>query len=74
MSKDLKVPFKAPLNEMDTEEQTYGCRAINPDICIRNGLIDVCAFVSIDSVCRKPSRAWKNQYYTLLKEEKNETP
>lgn len=27
--KELKVPFSAPLNELDTEEQTYGCRANN---------------------------------------------
>ena len=31
MSKDLKVPFKAPLNEKGTEEQTMGCHADNPD-------------------------------------------
>lgn len=34
--KDLKVPFNAPLNELDTEKQTYGCRANNPDICANN--------------------------------------
>ena len=27
--KELKVPFSAPLNELDTEVQTYGCRANN---------------------------------------------
>lgn len=26
----LKVPFKAPLNKVDTENQTWGCRANNP--------------------------------------------
>ena len=30
--KELRVPFNAPLNEQDTEKQTYGCRQNNPDI------------------------------------------
>lgn len=34
--KELKVPFSAPLNELDTEEQTYGCRANNSDSCSTN--------------------------------------
>lgn len=63
--KDLKVPYNAPLNEQDTENQTYGCRANNPDICANNGLFGVCAFASQDSICRKPSRAWKKKYHEL---------
>lgn len=35
-TKELKVSFNAPLNELDTEVQTYGCRANNPDICANN--------------------------------------
>ena len=31
--KDIRIPFNAPLGELDTELQTYGCRANNPDIC-----------------------------------------
>lgn len=31
--KELRIPFNAPLNKMDTEVQTYGCRQNNPDIC-----------------------------------------
>ena len=31
--KELRVPFNAPLNEQDTEKQTYGCRQNNPGIC-----------------------------------------
>lgn len=58
--KELRIPFNAPLNEADTELQTYGCRQNNPDICGNNGLAGVCAFVSKDGICRKPSRAWKN--------------
>lgn len=63
--KDLNIPFSAPLNEQDTENQTYGCRANNPDICANNGLDGVCAFVSKDCICRKPSRAWKKKYTEL---------
>lgn len=65
MEKKLKVPFNAPLNELDTEEQTYGCRVNNPDICGSNGLQDVCAFCSADGICKKPLKAWKKQYAKL---------
>ena len=63
--KDLKIPFNAPLNEKDTELQTYGCRANNPDICANNELEGICAFSSTDCICKKPSRAWKKQYAKL---------
>lgn len=42
--KDLSIPFNVPLNPQDTEQQTYGCRANNPDICGNNGLPNICAF------------------------------
>ena len=63
--KELKVPFSAPLNELDTEVQTYGCRANNSDICANNSVQGVCAFTSEDCICRKPSRAWKKQFNKL---------
>lgn len=65
MNKKLKVPFNAPLNDCDTETQTYGCRANNPGICGNNGLHNICAFESFDCICKKPSRAWKKQYQKL---------
>ena len=61
----LHIPFAAPLNAADTETQTYGCRANNPDICANNGLNGVCAFVTTYCICKKPSRAWKKQYNKL---------
>lgn len=65
--KALHIKFDAPLNELDTEKQTYGCRANNPDICSNNSIPGVCAFSSDDDfVCRKPSRAWKKQYIKLM--------
>ena len=63
--KELKVPFNAPLNKQDAEQQTYGCRANNPDICANNAIVDVCAFASTDGICKKPSRAWRKQYLKL---------
>jgi len=63
--KELKIPFKNPLNEQDTETQTFGCRQNNPDICANNGIEGVCAFASPDHICKRPSRSWKSQYNKL---------
>ena len=63
--KEVKVPFNAPLNELDTETQTFGCRQINPNICGNNCMPDVCAFVREDNLCMKPSKAWKKKYKEL---------
>lgn len=38
MKNDKKVPFSAPLHEKDSDIETVGCRANNPDICSNNGL------------------------------------
>ena len=66
MSKsELKISFNAPLNPQDNDTQTYGCRQNNPDICGNNGLPGICAFVCVDCICHKPSRAWKKQYQKL---------
>ena len=65
----LKIAFNAPLNNGDDESQTYGCRANNPDICANCYKPNVCAFVSDDNICRKPSRAWKKQYLKLKEAE-----
>lgn len=63
--KKLRIPFSAPLNEKDTETQTYGCRANNPDICANCDAPNICAFVNSDGICKKPSRAWKKKYNEL---------
>lgn len=65
MNKKLKIPFHAPLRNEDSENQTYGCRANNPDICGSNSIPNICAFVSDDNICKKPSKAWKKQYQKL---------
>ena len=66
--KSLHIPFSAPLNEQDTEVQTYGCRQNNPDICGNNGLPGICAFANPDHICKKPSRSWKKKYRELKSE------
>lgn len=38
MNNKKVVPFNAPLNELDTETQTFGCRQNNPDICSGNSI------------------------------------
>lgn len=71
IEKKFRVPFSAPLNVGDTETQTYGCRANNPDICANNSLQGICAFASEDGICKKPSRAWKKQFNLLKAGELN---
>lgn len=63
----LKFSLTDKLNPQDTEFQTYGCRANNPDICKYCYAEGVCAFVTKDAICKKPSAKWKN-YYIKLKE------
>lgn len=70
--KALKINLRAPLNEFDTETQTYGCRANNPSICNNCYLDGVCAFVTNDHICRRPSRSWKKIYHELLNMESKE--
>ena len=62
---ELHFDFDAKLNSKDTENQTYGCRQRNSDICSSNGIENICAYASKDNICKKPSRAWKKQYYKL---------
>ena len=70
MDRKLKFDFNDKLNKEDQENQTFGCRQKNPDICSSNGIENICAFVSKDGICKKPSRAWKKQFEKLLKESK----
>lgn len=65
--KNLRFSLKAPLNIGDTETQTYGCRANNPDIC-KNCYVDgICAFTTENNICKAPSAKWK-KYFLMLKE------
>ncbi len=53
-----KSSFHAPLHPLDTENQTYGCRHTNPEICSKNELPGVCAFVRQDNICTAPPLTW----------------
>ena len=70
--KELRVKFSAPLNDKDTETQTFGCRANNPDICGNAYLDGVCAFITHGGICRKPSSASKRQFNKLQEARKND--
>lgn len=67
--KNLHVPLRAPLNFVDTEKQTYGCRQNNPDICGYCYVEGICAFASKDNICKHPSIKWKKIYEELRKNE-----
>lgn len=67
--KNLKIPFHEKLNDLDSENQTFGCRANNPSICANNGLLNICAFTSEEGICKRPSKAWKKQYQKIKDEQ-----
>lgn len=70
--KALKIPMKAPLNAADSEGKTYGCRCVNPDICARAYIPEVCAFARADHICLKPSNNWPKVYRSLAEGGKDE--
>ena len=57
--------FHAPLNPLDSETQTLGCRHTNSDICAKNGLPKVCALVRADKLCFAPPMTWPKQFQKL---------
>ena len=67
MAKYNRVNHHAPLNLEDTPTQTLGCRHTNPDICSKNMMVDVCAFVREDSICKSPPCSWPKQFENLKK-------
>ena len=57
--------FHTPLQPLDSETQTVGCRHTNPDICAKNGLPKVCALVRADKICYAPPLSWPKQFQKL---------
>jgi len=57
--------FHNPLNTLDTEKQTLGCRHTNPSICGKNKMPEVCAFARPDGICLAPPMSWPKQYHRL---------
>lgn len=62
----FKLKFKTsdPLNKLDSEKQTYGCRHKDPEFC-KFIDTDECAFKRIDETCKKPSSSWKKLFKSL---------
>ena len=57
--------FHEPLEDLDTDQQTVGCRHTNPDICAKHSMASVCAFVRSDGTCLSPPKSWPRQYAKL---------
>ena len=64
-SYDNREAFHAPLHPLDTEKQPFGCRHTKPNICLKNSLPNVCAFVRKDNICLSPPTSWKKQFAKL---------
>lgn len=48
--KEFVFPINAPLNVLDRDNQTYGCRQNNPEICGNNNLQRFVLFV-VQIIC-----------------------
>lgn len=57
--------FHEPLKPGDNAEKTVGCRHTQPEICGKNRMPKVCAFVRDDGVCLAPPASWKKQFLKL---------
>jgi len=57
--------FHAPLKPNDTIDRTVGCRHTQPNICAKNSIPKVCAFVRPDGMCLAPPTSWKKQFLKL---------
>lgn len=68
---ELKYKFgkNDPLNELDNESKTFGCRCYNPDIC-KYYTSSTCGLTNESHICTTPSRKWK-KLFEELKSQKN---
>ena len=60
-----KSVFHLPLHPLDSPIRTHGCRHTNPDICAKNRMPAVCAFVRADGCCVAPPASWAKQFKKL---------
>lgn len=65
MRASKKSRFHAPLEPLDTEARTVGCRHTSPDICAKNAMEGICAFVRFDGYCLAPPASWPKQFKRL---------
>lgn len=55
----MKIDQRRSLSDLDTEFQTVGCRAFNPNNCRNHSTEKKCAFVKDDDLCLLPPKSWK---------------
>jgi len=67
---DNRFKLNDKLNELDKEEQTFGCRHSNPDICGNCYVENVCAFTSKDNICKRPPASWRRRFLAEKNEDK----
>ena len=67
LSQDQTQRFHKPLEDLDTTEQTVGCRRNTPDNCAKHSMQSVCAFVRPDGMCLTPPMSWPKQHAKLLR-------
>ena len=58
-------PFHTPLHSKDSFKRTFGCRHSQPNICDKNCMPNVCAFVRSDGICMSPPSSWPKQFKKL---------
>ena len=61
----MKIDQRRPLSDLDTELQTVGCRAFNPNHCKNNSTEKRCSFVREDGLCFLPPKSWKKIFAEL---------
>ena len=61
----MKINQRRPLNHLDSELQTLGCRIANPNNCKNNLTENKCAFVREDELCLMPLKSWKKLFAEL---------
>jgi len=62
---EIVVPFNYSIIISDTQIKTWGCYQSNLETYANNVTPEICAFITDDFICRKPSRACIKQYNKL---------
>jgi len=65
MTSEKRNRYHLPLEPVDTELRTIGCRHTNSDICAKHSLETVCAFARADGMCLSPPASWAKQFQKL---------
>ncbi len=68
-NREQKDNFHEPLRAYDSVSQTLGCRHTNLDICAKNRMPKICAFIRDVNICPSPPASWPKQYKKLFAKE-----